>query len=146
MNLLLRKIRSFQRLTSRQRKFVFWVFGLSIYRYILRLIGSDKAFTEKLKVSYDKDAEPTEEQIAIALDIAKAIRIADQYIPWPNVCRHQAWQAVFLLTLYKSPFKINVGFKKNQINRIEGHIWITCNKYFITGNCQIESFNQLIIS
>jgi hypothetical protein len=143
MRLLIRKISSFNKLTPRQRKFVFWVFGLSIYRYILRLVGSDKAFTEKIKVSYDKNAEPTKEQLAIALDIAKAIQIADRYILWPNVCRHHAWQAAMILMVYGIPYIFHVGVRKNAFSKIVGHAWISSGSIFISGGEMSMNFKKI---
>ena len=143
MRLLLRKIKSFQGLSPRQRKFVIWVFGLSIYRYLLRFLGSDKAFTEKLKVDYDKVANPTEDQMAIAFDIAKAIRIADQYIPWPNVCRHQAWQAVVLCNKYQLPYGYHVGLYKNEEKLIDGHCWVEISNSIITGNIDVTKYKLI---
>lgn len=71
-----------------------------------------------------------------AKDIAWAIRLADKWVPWKNVCRHQAYQAKLLCSFYNIPYYIFIGFKKDTgKNEIQAHAWTIANGRMITGFC-----------
>lgn len=134
------KLKSFWRI-SRQRKILFFkVIGLSIYRGVLYFTGSPKAFSEKIIPKFP-GAEVSIQQVESAKDIAFAIGLAAKYIPWRNLCRHQSWQAIYLLNEKKIPFKYQVGIKKS--NASEGHSWVMVGDRFICGICDITEY-QLI--
>lgn len=76
-----------------------------------------------------------------AYDIAHAIKISSKYIPWKNVCRHQAYQAKLLCNFYKVPYKIFIGFKKDkETNEIQAHAWTVADGKIITGFCNPEEY------
>ena len=88
-------------LSARQKKIIVLVFLLSIYRNLLLLIGSKQAFSENISKNLKYKTTLTVEKMAIAKDIALGIAIVNKYMIWKNVCRHQSWQAVYLLLSIK---------------------------------------------
>lgn len=74
-------------------------------------------------------------------DIRWAILTVARYIPWKNVCRHQAYQAMMLCRFYRQPYHIYIGFKKNpETALIDGHAWTMVEDTFITGFCNPEEY------
>ncbi|MFD2200566.1 lasso peptide biosynthesis B2 protein [Shivajiella indica] len=138
--MIIRKIDTFIKLSKRQKIIFAWIIILSIYRNILFLCRSPKAHAHYFDKIKKIDPRPTDEQKQLALDINKAIRLAVKYIPWKNVCRHQAWQAVYLLNYYNIPYEHQVGFKKDESNKTLGHSWVISCGFFITGECEIQEY------
>tara|TARA_R110000868_G_scaffold82148_2_gene232092 strand:- start:121 stop:546 length:426 start_codon:yes stop_codon:yes gene_type:complete len=126
-------------LTIRQKKLIVQVFVLSIYRYLLLLLRSNTAFSEKIIKKAPHDVFLSPKKTAIARDIALAITIVNKYVPWKNVCRHQSWQAVYLLLKYHIPFQFYVGVKKSS-ETTEGHSWVKVNDKFICGRCNEKDY------
>lgn len=126
-------------LTRRQKKIIVLVFLLSIYRNLLLLVGSKRAFAEQISNNSVSKDNLTAEKIAIAKEITQAIAIGNKYIFWKNVCRHQSWQAIYLLNKYQIPFQYFVGVQKVQ-NIREGHSWVLVNDKFICGKCKIRNY------
>jgi hypothetical protein len=143
MKLLLRKFKNALFLSARQRKFILLVFWLSIYRNLLLLCNSQKAFTEHICKKKHIKKSVTTEKIAIAKDIAVAIAIVNKYLLWKNVCRHQSWQAVYLLLKHQIPFEYAVGIHKTKIIK-EGHSWVKVNDKFICGKCNVSDYSIVI--
>ena len=139
MKRLFRKLKNVFIISQRQRKFILLVFWLSIYRNILLALRSKKAFSENICKSQDSETSLTEKKIAIAKDIAIAIHIVNKYLPWKNVCRHQSWQAVYLLLKYQISFNYFVGIQKNKPKK-EGHSWVKVNDKFISGRCNANKY------
>lgn len=139
MKLLLKKLKNAFNLSRRQRKFILMVFWLAIYRNGLLAVKSRKAFTEEICKNQNAKVTLTVEKIAIAKDIAMAIHIVNKFIPWKNVCRHQSWQAVYLLLQYQIPFNYCVGIEKNKTKK-EGHSWVKVNDKFICGICDTRKY------
>lgn len=137
MKQLLKKLKNVVVLNQRQRKLVLMVFWLSIYRNVLLLFKSKKAFSEYISKNQNSEEVLTEEKIAIVKDIALAIHIINKYLLWKNVCRHQSWQAVFLLLQYQIPFEYYVGIEKD---KKEGHSWVKVNHKFICGKCNEKDY------
>lgn len=137
--LLLKKLKNAFIISQRQRKFTFLVFWLSIYRNLLLVVKSKKAFTEHILQNQKVNAVSTPEKIAVAKDIALAIHIVNKHLLWKNVCRHQSWQAVFLLLKYQIPFEYFVGIDKTK-NIKEGHSWVKVNGKFICGRCNEKNY------
>jgi hypothetical protein len=144
MKLLLRKFKNALFLSARQRKFILLVFWLSIYRNLLILWGAKKAFTENICKKEHIKTSITKEKIAIAKDIAVAIAIVNKYLLWKNVCRHQSWQAVYLLLKYQIPFEYAVGIHKTKIIK-EGHSWVKVNDKFICGKCNVSDYSIVLL-
>lgn len=145
MKLLLNKFKNAFILSWRQRKLILFVFCLSVYRNLLLVLKSKKAFTEEITKNQNIKIVLTSEKIAIAKDIAMAIDIVNKYLPWKNVCRHQSWQAVYLLLEYQIPFDYCVGIEKNKLKK-EGHSWVKVNQKFICGKCNEDDYAILFDS
>ncbi len=139
MKVLLKRLRNVFIITARQRKLILLVFWLSIYRNLLLLWGSKKGFSEYICKNQDVKALLTPEKIVVAKDITLAIHIVNKYVLWKNVCRHQSWQAVFLLLHYQIPFDYFVGIEKNKPKK-EGHSWVKVNDKFISGRCNANKY------
>lgn len=139
MKRLLKILKNVLILTAPQRKLILLVFWFSIYRNFLLLWGSKKAFSEYIFKNHEVKVALTIEKIAIAKDIAMAIHIVNKYVPWKNVCRHQSWQAVYLLLNYQIPFDYYVGIEKNKPKK-EGHSWVKVNGKFICGRCNEKNY------
>lgn len=139
------KIRSFLNLSIRRKLLLIEVVMLSIHRSILRLTSSQRAFTENLikNSSFPETGIISVNQLKEARDIAVAIELGRKYIPWKNLCRHQAWQAVSLLQKAGIPFTYHVGIKKEGPNRNEGHAWVMVDGKFISGKCRIEDYKEI---
>lgn len=144
MKLLLSKLKNIFILSQRQRKLILLVFWLSIYRNLLILWGSKKGFSEHICKNQKVNTALTPEKIAIAKDIALAIHLVNKVVPWKNVCRHQSWQAVYLLLKYQIPFAYYVGVDKNKPKK-EGHSWVKVNAKFVCGRCN-ENNHTLVLT
>jgi hypothetical protein len=142
---VLSKLKSFYSTSWNRKKLFFQVLILSIYRAFLIFIGSPKAFTENVIKNSppQKDAELTYDQHTQAKDIAFAIELGRKYIPWKNLCRHQAWQAVYLLQKAEIPFTYHVGVKINEPKRGEGHAWVMVNGKFVSGKCRLSDYKEI---
>ena len=87
----------------------------------------------------------TSDILPVLHDIAFAIRTVSKYVPWENKCRHQAYQAKLLLTYFKIPYHIYVGFKANHEGTIEGHAWTMANGKMVTGFCNPDEYVVLAV-
>lgn len=139
MKQFLKKVNNAFIMTSRQHKFILLVFWLSIYRNILLFLGSKRAVSEYLNKNQKPELILTSKKIAIAKDIALAIHIVNKYVPWKNVCRHQSWQATYLLLQLKIPFEYYVGIDKDR-TIIEAHSWVKVGTKFICGICNEKKY------
>ena len=137
---MIQKLNTFVGFSARQKKIVFAVFLLSVYRFILLLISTDKTSSESLFKKYRSDRILTPNDIVISREIARAIGIGVKYIPWENKCRHQSWQAIKLLVYYNIPFSYYVGVKKINSGKREGHSWVKSGDRFIAGFCNTADY------
>jgi hypothetical protein len=140
---IIRRVKSFFRFSKRQKLFFLWVVFLSLFRHLLAIIKSKKAITEQICKNSNPERPLTSSELELLKDIALVIKLGDTYIPWPNVCRHQSWQAVKMLSHYKIPFSFSVGAKKDQNGRLEGHSWVMVNSRFISGKCNLKEYNTI---
>ena len=140
MKSLVKRLNNAIKLSGRQKKLVLTVFWLSIYRNILLFKRSKAAFSEHICKNQDLNLELTSDKILVAKDIALAIGIVNKYLLWKNVCRHQSWQAVYLLLRYKVPFSYFVGIHKiKQVK--EGHSWVKVEGKFVCGKCDEREYS-----
>ncbi len=114
MKSLVRKLNNALVLSSRQKKLVVTVFWLSIYRNLLLFKGFKVGFTEYIYKNQDCNLVLTTDKIGLAKDIALAISIVNKYLPWKNVCRHQSWQAVYLLLKHQFRLHTLWAFRKQK--------------------------------
>ncbi len=140
---MISKLSTFFRLSPQRKVLVLQAFGLSFYTCILftffnRRAGFGKE-TGTLPVNWMpgtgiKTAQKT-------ADITAAIQIVNKYVPWKNVCRHQAYQAKLLCSYHRIPCLVYIGFKKDkETNEIQAHAWTVANGRIITGFCDPDEY------
>ena len=135
---MIKKIKTFIRLSSARKMVVLQTIGLSFYTFLLFTFFNRYArFGKNVKAADNNNQLPDKK----AGDIAWAIQAVDKYTPWKNVCRHQAYQAKLLCNYYKIPCLIFIGFKKDKMkNEIQAHAWTIAGGKIITGNCNPEEY------
>ncbi len=160
---MIKKIKTFIRLRPQLKIITFQAFVLSVYtgfiftffnryaRFGERIAANETLPPGPLLISPKGEGAQTSETSSIperneALhfkinDIARAIQISSKYVPWKNVCRHQAYQAKLLCNYYKIPCLIFIGFKKGKDrNEIQAHAWTIAGRRMITGLCNPEEY------
>lgn len=134
---MIKKIRTYLRLKDQVRIMILQVFILSLYTWFLfKFLTRCAKFGQKItEAPYKQTPNPK------ADSIARAIKISSKYIPWKNVCRHQAYQAKLLCNYYKVSYRIFIGFKKDKLkNEIQAHAWTEAGSRIITGFCNPEEY------
>lgn len=122
----------------------FRVIALSLYQLVLKISNSPKAYSENLiKDASNSNANLSAAGLLRAKDVAAAIELGRKYIPWKNLCRHQAWQAIMLLKREGIPFTYHVGIKKEGPNRNEGHAWVMVDGRFVSGKCRLSEYREI---
>ncbi|GHB36983.1 lasso peptide biosynthesis B2 protein [Mongoliitalea lutea] len=139
------KLKSFFGVSYRRKYLFAWVVWLSIQKKIYEWMKSPKASSEFLCRHTPKKAIIQSNGIDVGLvkDIAFAIHLGSKYIPWENVCRHQAWQAIKILNSYHIPHVYHVGVKK--FPQIEGHSWVKVGDRFVSGACKESEYQLLFV-
>ncbi len=129
-------MRAFIRLSARRKILFFVTVVLSFYTYMLMRFFRKKANFDLKRKHFSGRVNDS-----VVRDIRWAIRVVNKYVPWENVCRHQAYQALLLCRYYDIPYKIFIGFRKNpEAGKIEGHAWTVVNGEIITGFCNTEEY------
>ena len=133
---MLKKLRLFCRLSLRRKCLLLFTMGLSFYVFLLMTFFNQYAsFGKKATNSISQNIENQ-----IIADIRWAIFMVSKYSLWENVCRHQAYQAMFLCRFYNIPYQIFVGFKKAEYGKINGHAWTMVGGQMITGFCNADEY------
>ena len=134
---MFRKLGLFFSISPRRRRLLIFGVNLAVYSYFLFLF-----FNKKVKFgSKDglrQELDPSKQQ-SIA-DIRFLVKVLEKYIPWEFKCRHQAWLASYLLKKNQIPFTVFIGFKKNDMGKIEGHAWTMVGGIFVSGFCQPNDY------
>jgi len=129
-------MRRFLRLSRRRKLLLFATLVLSFCSWILMRFFRKSARFERRKRGPEREADAR-----LVSDIRWAVFAVNRYVPWENVCRHQAWQALYLCRYYGIPCEIFVGFRKNkESGEIEGHAWTLIKGEFVTGFCDPEEY------
>jgi len=131
------KIRSFMKLSFRQKLLIFFVVFLSLYSFLLFKFFKQRATFGRIDRVNQRILNL---DMSLVNDIRMAIRIVEKYTFWKNVCRHQAYQAMLLCKYYQIPYQIFIGFKKSNDGKIEGHAWTLVGNQIITGLCKPEEY------
>ncbi|QDK82414.1 lasso peptide biosynthesis B2 protein [Spirosoma sp. KCTC 42546] len=136
MNSVIGKINIIFGLSTRQKKLLIMTFFVSIYTYLLM------KFFKKYALFQIKGIEGKARinDNLIIDDICSSIRMISKYVPYENVCRHQAYQAKLICTYYKIAYQIFVGFKRDEAGNITGHAWTIAQGKIITGFCNPEEY------
>ena len=93
--------------------------------------------TKEIKKTIPENENTNDE---IVKDIRWSIFVVNKYIPWENLCRHQAFQAKILLNSFNIPYYIYVGFQKNDEGTVVGHAWTVASELMITGFCDPNEY------
>lgn len=133
---MLRKTRLFISMSFRRKYLIFFTSFISFYTFLLYRFYQRKASFG----SVGHTLPPGETDKALISDIRFAIKLVNKYVPWENVCRHQAHQAKILCNFYHIPYQIFVGFKKNESGKTEGHAWSVAGGIMITGFCRPSDY------
>ncbi|MFD2520335.1 lasso peptide biosynthesis B2 protein [Emticicia soli] len=131
------KVRSFMKLSVRQKLLIFFVGFLSFYSFLLFKFFKQRATFGRISSGNQGILNL---DMNLVNDIRFAIRIVEKYTVWKNVCRHQAYQAMILCKYYQIPYQIFIGFKKGGDGKIEGHAWTLVGNQIITGFCKPEEY------
>ncbi len=135
---MIKKLKTFRRLSASRKAMIFQAFGLSVYTWALFTFFKRFAkFGETTNASGTTDKRYGTK----AADISFAIHTVSRLVPWKNVCRHQAYQAKMLCNYYKIPCLIFIGFKKDtDQNKIQAHAWTVADEKIITGFCDPKEY------
>lgn len=136
----MRKVRSFWRISRRRKALFLAVVLLSLGRFVLRAVYPRGASTERLYRDRRPEGPLDLRQRRWARDVAWAVQAGVRYIPWRNVCRHQAWQAAVLLTALRIPYAYFVGVRRHPEEGLQGHAWVKVEQRFVCGHCDERSY------
>ena len=141
---MIKKLNTFIRVRPQLKLMILQAFALSVYTgFIFAFFNRYARFGERIVIDKDDIIVPGPDETLRSKinDIARAIRISSKYIPWKNVCRHQAYQAKLFCNFYKIPYRIFIGFKKDkEKNEIQAHAWTIAAGNMITGFCNPEEY------
>lgn len=133
---MLKKITLFYHIPFRRKCLLLLTFLLSLYTWLLmRFFKKKTSFGQINGQNKIKNTDNT-----LISDMRFAIRLVNKYVPYENVCRHQAYQALLLCRYFDIPYQIYVGFKKSDTGKIEGHAWTIVQGEMITGFCNPEDY------
>lgn len=131
---MFRNVFLFYKMSFRRKYLLVLTLILACYTYLLmRFFKAKAVFGTTASMPNIATSKISQELVR---DITFAIRTVAKYIPFENVCRHQAYQAKLLCKRYTIPYQIFVGFKKSvESGKIEGHAWTVVQDELITGFC-----------
>ena len=66
--------------------------------------------------------------------ISWAIASATARVPWRSDCLLQAMAASMWLDRIERSYKLNIGVRKNDLDELEAHAWLTSGDITVTGN------------
>lgn len=94
-----------------------------LYRFVL---GKPLANTQLCVLA-------TDAQLRRAWQIGSAVELAARYTPWESKCLVQALVGACWCRLYKVPFVIYLGVRKDEHGEMKAHAWTTVGRAVITG-------------
>ncbi len=137
---MIEKLKLFYRFSRRRQCLLALTVGCSFYSWVLMRLFNQYARFEGLQ----KPAKIFDYQLIA--NIRWAIFVVNKYVPWQNVCRHQAYQAKLLCQFYGVPYQVFVGFKKNaESGQIDGHAWTMVGAEMVTGFCNPSEYTTQAI-
>lgn len=86
-----------------------------------------------------------EAQLARALSIGRAIRMASTLAPWQANCHAQAIAARILLGLFGVPYAVFYGVAKDPIALLKAHAWVASGPVQVTGGYAFDEFTVVAI-
>ena len=103
-------------------------FMLSFLSGSYRLHCMGKAVTDQPHV-----VELSSSQLTFIARVQLAVARVHRYVPWNTECYTQALTAKYLLQQRGVPSFLSIGFKKDDVGKIQGHAWLSVNEWIITG-------------
>jgi hypothetical protein len=95
----------------------------------------DRAGIEPLRPLIDPS------QVGRAIQIGRVIRMAARYTPWTSNCFPQAIVARMLLGLYRIPYAMYLGVKRDPSDAgLQAHAWVTAGRVDVTGGASFSRF------
>lgn len=80
-------------------------------------------------------------QVGRAVQIGSVIRMAARYTPWNSNCFPQAIVARMLLGLYRIPYAIYLGVKRDPSSSgLQAHAWVAAGRINVTGGASFSRF------
>lgn len=82
----------------------------------------------------------TERQVASALHIGRAVRMAARYTPWESKCLPQAMAARVLLGANRLPYALFMGVKNSRESGMTAHAWVCTGAAAVIGGHSFGDF------
>lgn len=104
-------------------------------RFLLRFLPGSYRFRWTGKAVKDQPLvlELLLSQLSLISRIQLAIARVHRYVPWNTECYTQALTAKYLLQKRGIPSLLSIGFKTNEVGKIQGHAWLTINEWVVIG-------------
>ncbi|MDF5691009.1 lasso peptide biosynthesis B2 protein [Aquirufa aurantiipilula] len=134
---MFRLIKLYFSFSFRRKWLILVTFFLSLYSYLLfkfrpKWIRFGRINHEELN---ELPVDPE-----LVKDIRVSIQIVTNKMPVDLLCRHQSHVAKILFNYFKIPYKLYIGFKKEEDNSIKGHAWTEVKGQQITGFCDPKEY------
>jgi Transglutaminase-like superfamily len=85
-------------------------------------------------------------QEARALQIKRVVQLAAFYAPWRADCYPQAMAARLLMGLYRLPFTLFLGLKRDSATGgAQAHAWTLCGRIEVSGGGEAEEYRVVAI-
>lgn len=82
----------------------------------------------------------TESQFARAWQIGCAVELAARFTPWQSKCLVQALVGACWCRLYRIPYVVYLGVRKDDSGAMKAHAWLCTGKAIITGREGHQTF------
>jgi hypothetical protein len=105
------------------------------FRTIARCLGEELSTAASIPLL-------TTDQISRAAMVGQTVRLAARYAPWDANCFPQAIAAAALLKIYKIPYSIFFGLRKDALpsNGLAAHAWTMSGRIAVTGGRSFRKF------
>jgi len=103
-------------------RFIIVIFPLKYYNRLL--LGKD---ITSLKDVFFKVQDP------VVDDIARAVKVCNEHVPWENRCLAAAVSAKIMLALRGHNSVLYVGINKKNDTFLASHSWLRCGEKFVIG-------------
>ena len=145
MNPILRKIRTFLAMRSREKLWFFLLFVLSGIARAAILTVPFRHVAPYLGRHYQNEqlaCIATKEQLQTAWRIGRITESVSKYTPWQSKCLVQAMMVRSLLGYYDIPYVMHLGVTKSQAgegttvgdeNVLKAHAWLSVGPWIVSG-------------
>ena len=81
-----------------------------------------------------------------AIQIRRTVQLAAHYAPWRADCYPQAIIARTLLGLYRLPFALSMGLKRDPASgAMQAHAWVQCGNTAVTGDVGAGEYKAVAV-